>query len=95
MVHKLPWKVSEILEILEGKLNGTQIHGKRFPKNWVPFARLTSFPEIPENPICVNGTFQKLKTCSNVLLMTVSDNFAPWLNRFKPSLFHAHINCAT
>jgi len=37
---------ARIPEIPGGKSNGTEIPGKKFPKNWIYLAILSSFPEI-------------------------------------------------
>jgi len=41
----------KIPEIPGGNTNGTEILGKKFSKIWVYLARLSSFPEIPENAV--------------------------------------------
>jgi len=46
-------------EITGGKLNGTQISGRTFPKIPVYLARLSSLPEISENLVpFVTGNFE-------------------------------------
>jgi len=52
----------KILEIPGRKASGTEIHGKNFSKIWVYLARLSTFPEIPENAIpFTTGNFWKFK----------------------------------
>jgi hypothetical protein len=63
MYEKFPGKFQKIRKLLDfrnanhsteipgGKSNGTGIPGKKFPKIWVYLARLSTFPEIPENAI--------------------------------------------
>jgi len=78
MVRKFPGKASgksenckisemrtiqpKIPEIPKRKSNGKEIPGRKFSKIWVYLARLSSFPEIPENAVpFATGNFWKFK----------------------------------